>query len=101
MKKGKITLLRKFAAAMCCGLILTSGAYAQVGEPGDYSSAEAVTLNAEDMSGTYVIKCAISDLYLSPLIAPADVKEDGNPADEIVYATDDITNCFAFDKSKN
>ncbi len=54
MKKGKITLLRKFAAAMCCGLILTSGAYAQVGEPGDYSSAEAVTLNADDMSGTYV-----------------------------------------------
>lgn len=101
MKNKNFTLYRRITLAATLGLVLSANAFSQLADPDDYSSAEAVTLNADDLSGKYVIQCGSEELYMSTLIDQTDMKNETDKSDSVIHATDDLTDCYAFDIVKN
>ncbi len=93
--KTSFTIIKKSATMLACGMFFVLSVNAQLADPQDYSDAQPVILNGDDLSGRYVIKLAdvAEDLYMSPMISPEE--------DYSAYATDDVTNCYAFDITKN
>lgn len=93
MKNVNFSFIGKSVLLFACGLFVSVSSFGQIAAPGDYSSASQKALNASDLTGKYVIKTT-NNLYMSPIVA-------SDNDDPTIYATKDITSCYAFDIAKD